>query len=545
MPETDRLDTIGLDILKVGYNPRKKFTGIDDLAASMRESGLTARIIVRPAGSGFEIVDGERRFRAARQLKWNAIDAIVRDLDDDAALTQKAIANDQREDVHPLEQAECYARLLKTITGSAPIGALAARVGRSATFVAQRLRLNDLDPFIRKLYADDEISLVAAIECARLPTEQQKELAAELKRDTWLRSDDAIADKIRRTFILRLKDAPFQTGDAQLVKDAGACGPCPKRGANALTLFPDIGKEDVCTDAGCYQRKVDAHWLAVKREASVAGKVIADEKKSEAWFDRWSPGNLAHSAPVVKLDAKHPADPKGRTWRKLLKAADDASVATIVARDPSGGAHELVDRKLAEKAIKAGGESFAKPASRTEDASQKAAKKLRDAAANRKQQTRDLMSAIVFQVERKALDSPTWLVSVLGDLLLDNLITRGDADAVQQVCMRRDIPHKDASADRKALKKHADELTSSKQAALAIELALAQGAYWSWAAGAGVPAHMVEAAKAAGLDPKKIKTEAAEARKIAAKAQALHAAQSTVDAEVDKIKKTAKKGARR
>lgn len=143
------------------YQPRKEFR-LDELAelqASLKASGLLQPISVRPAtsGAGFELIAGERRFRAASALGWTEIPAIVRSIDDKTLLTLALIENLQRTDLNPLEEAEGYKRLVDEFALShAQVGEV---VGKDRSTVANLLRLLHLPAAVRRLLSDGSIAL--------------------------------------------------------------------------------------------------------------------------------------------------------------------------------------------------------------------------------------------------------------------------------------------------------------------------------------------------------------------------------------------------
>ena len=143
------------------YQPRKEFRleELAELQASIKASGLLQPITVRPApnGSGFELIAGERRFRAAASLGWTEIPAVIRTIDDKTLLTLALIENLQRSDLNPLEEAEGYKRLVDEFALShAQIGEV---VGKDRSTVANLLRLLQLPAAVRRLLGDGAITL--------------------------------------------------------------------------------------------------------------------------------------------------------------------------------------------------------------------------------------------------------------------------------------------------------------------------------------------------------------------------------------------------
>ena len=133
------------------YQPRRKIReeGIDELAQSIRAQGVIEPVIVRSRpGGGYEIIAGERRWRAAQRVGLDTVPAIVRDVDDRQAVAMALIENVQREDLGPLEEAAALKRLLDEheLTHEA----LAAAVGKSRAAVTNSLRLLRLAPGVRE-----------------------------------------------------------------------------------------------------------------------------------------------------------------------------------------------------------------------------------------------------------------------------------------------------------------------------------------------------------------------------------------------------------
>ena len=143
------------------YQPRKEFKleELSELQASLKASGLLQPITLRPspAGTGYELIAGERRFRAAASLGWTEIPAVIRDIDDKTLLTLALIENLQRSDLNPLEEAEGYKRLVDEFALShAQVGEV---VGKDRSTVANLLRLLQLPAAVRRLLGDGSISL--------------------------------------------------------------------------------------------------------------------------------------------------------------------------------------------------------------------------------------------------------------------------------------------------------------------------------------------------------------------------------------------------
>ncbi len=150
--------TLALDALQPGrYQPRTRMdeTALEELAASVRQHGVMQPILVRPIGAGrFEIIAGERRFRAARAAGLAEVPVIVRDVPDEQALAMALIENIQREDLNPLEQAQAVKRLIDEFRYTHEQAAEAIGRSRSATTNLLRL-LNLAEPVQTMLLAGD------------------------------------------------------------------------------------------------------------------------------------------------------------------------------------------------------------------------------------------------------------------------------------------------------------------------------------------------------------------------------------------------------
>ena len=143
------------------FQPRRDFQAADlaELAASIEANGLLQAIVVRRSATGrtFELVAGERRLRAARQLGWVDIPAQIREVDDRTLLVLALVENIQREDLGPLEEARGYETLRDTF-GLSQQG-IASAVGKSRPTVANMLRLLTLPPSVRRLLDEGRLSM--------------------------------------------------------------------------------------------------------------------------------------------------------------------------------------------------------------------------------------------------------------------------------------------------------------------------------------------------------------------------------------------------
>lgn len=149
------------DIRPHPAQPRRHFddAALAELAASIAEQGVLQPILVRPAadGRGFELVAGERRWRASQRAGKHQIPAMIRALDDAATFTIALIENIQRADLNAIEEADAYARLRDVLGHSSE--AIGQMTGKSRSHIANILRLLDLPPSVRGLVADGSLAM--------------------------------------------------------------------------------------------------------------------------------------------------------------------------------------------------------------------------------------------------------------------------------------------------------------------------------------------------------------------------------------------------
>lgn len=150
------IQQVSVDRLAPSPNqPRKRMdeAAIAELASSIAQKGMLQPILVRPRGDGFEIIAGERRFRAARQAGLSSVPVVVRDLDDRETLEVAIVENLQREDLNPVEEARAFKQLLDFGLSQEKVG---EAVGRSRSAVSNSLRLLTLpEPALAALEAGE------------------------------------------------------------------------------------------------------------------------------------------------------------------------------------------------------------------------------------------------------------------------------------------------------------------------------------------------------------------------------------------------------
>lgn len=141
------------------HQPRRRFddAALDELAASIAQQGILQPIVVRPHGHGYQIVAGERRWRAAQRARLHEVPVVVRDFDDAETLQIALVENIQREDLNAIEEAEAYHRLIGEFGHTQEV--LAKIVHKSRSHVANLLRLLDLPAVIQARLVDGVLTM--------------------------------------------------------------------------------------------------------------------------------------------------------------------------------------------------------------------------------------------------------------------------------------------------------------------------------------------------------------------------------------------------
>lgn len=367
-------------------NPRKHFdkAALQELTDSVKAHGVLQPVLVRPfidrdnpvgeaLGIGkaaieeangrprprFELVCGERRWRAAKAAGVEKIPIVVRELDDKAVLEIQVVENLQRDDLHPLEEAEGYERLMKRHQYA--VEDLAAKVGKSKAYIYGRLKLLNLGGSGRKAFWAGVLSPSVALLVARVPEgELQDKALVGIAGDRYVEplTHREAAAFLQRDFMQNLKGAPFDVKAADLVKGAGPCAKCPKRTGNQPELFSDVDRADVCTDPDCFKAKTAAHRDREIARAEGRGiQVLSPEQSRKVW----QYGYVRDSAAFVEAGATCDELEVGRgidTWKKVLGKKAPGKVLAV--RPTDSRLIELYPKGEAMEALKATGRKLRK-----------------------------------------------------------------------------------------------------------------------------------------------------------------------------------------
>ena len=280
MQNSSEFQYIAIDTIhESATNPRRTFDEckLGELAESIRTNGLIQPITVRPNSSGFEIVAGARRFRAAQLAELFSLPARIVDIDDAQALEWQLVENSQRVDVHPYEEAQGFQRLLDM--PGYDVATLVEKSGKSPAHVYARLSLLQLIPAIAEAFSAERITASHANLLARLPQEAQANAYEQCWRKDWqdkephLLPAKQLSAWIQTNLYLSLCDAPFSKEDTTLNPVAGACVTCPRRSGFNTSLFADV-QGDQCLDAPCFHTKVNAH---IDREVAARPELVQIE----------------------------------------------------------------------------------------------------------------------------------------------------------------------------------------------------------------------------------------------------------------------------
>ena len=215
-PMGAELKSLPVDRLQAGrYQPRKTFdeTALQELANSIKSQGIIQPIVVRPMNNGYEIIAGERRWRAAQLAGLHDVPVIVKDLTDEAALAMSLIENIQRKDLNVIEEAEALDRLIREFDLTHQ--ELADAVGKSRVGITNLLRLLKLNSDVRLLVEKGQIEMGHARALLGLEGLEQSKVAQSIAtKGLSVRQSEIL---IRR--IHEIKSAAAQGADADIKPD--------------------------------------------------------------------------------------------------------------------------------------------------------------------------------------------------------------------------------------------------------------------------------------------------------------------------------------
>jgi len=190
--------------------PRKRFSAekLEELAASIREKGIIQPLVVRKMSEHYELVAGERRWRAAQKAGLLTVPVVIQDISDDTALEIALIENIQREDLNAIEQAEAFHALIEKFHLSQE--EMAKRVGKDRSTVANSLRLLKLPSEIKNDILEDRLTMGHARTLLALETQELMEQAREevLRRNLSVRETENLVKRMKSRRPARPKSPP-------------------------------------------------------------------------------------------------------------------------------------------------------------------------------------------------------------------------------------------------------------------------------------------------------------------------------------------------
>ena len=279
-----------LALLRPNRWNRKHFDSkrFDELVESVKAHGVVQPIVVRPlpgAPAGqpqYEIVAGERRWRASQAAGRASVPAWLRDYTDPQVIELVLVENVHREDLNPLDEAQAYAELLGLPYGQGytSVDELAQRVGLSKSHVYQRLKLLDLCEAGKEAMLAGMLKASIAVAIARLASPQDQAEAVAHVVQGWggepYTHRNAL-DYLQKTFMLRLDKAPFDV--TATYAGLGPCGACHKRTGANMELFGEVSGADHCQDRKCFELKTEAAHQRALEDARAAGhKVVGGDE---------------------------------------------------------------------------------------------------------------------------------------------------------------------------------------------------------------------------------------------------------------------------
>lgn len=506
------------DIRPCPFNPRKCFPAddIEALAGSIRALGLKDRLLVRPVAAPgkelelrdgcwlnvghYELVDGERRFRALSLIddshEVGKVPVVVRRLTDAQARSIMVASREQSRELLAGELAAGYAAML---ADGKTVERIAAEVGESAGHVRSVLRLGRLPAFALEAVDSGRLPRSVAELVARVPGEKARaECAARViagdpygyapgekapKPDedgpmTYRVAEDFIA----RHFQVELKQASFGRKALDLVEGAGSCDDCPKRAGNDPEAKAAGTRADVCLDPACFRAKTEAHNKRALAAAKATGRTVLPAKEADKLFAAWGEHRLSYGSGYVDLDAKcHESGANGRTYRSLLKAVPAEKV--VVAVDPSGAPRELVRADAAAKVLREEHKIGARSTSVDRDSSyaREQAKLRKKAEAGKLAQrsaiarAAEVMEKAFAPVDGHAFAGAVPLLRRVAAAVSDF----AGADACRAIAGRRGLA-KEKFGDRGAVAKLAEGLSSPRELVALIAECAAARMSWGW-----------------------------------------------------------------
>ena len=354
-------------IVRSRTNPRTHFDAayITEMGKSLKAHGFLQPILVRPLPAArlqetfedrmpgeplptHEIVCGECRYRGATEQAIDDIPVMIRPLTDIEVLQVQLVENLRRKDLHPLEEAEGFDRLIKDHGMS--VADIAARVDKSESQIYVTLKLLELTPECKEQLYAGQLNRSTALLVARAPAYLQADIARDIMKPDHKGEPMSYRQAqtyIQQRYMLQLKTAVFNIKDASLVPAAGACTTCPKRtGANG-SLFEDVTVADTCTDPKCFDGKKQAHHAAVAAKAAAKGQTVIQDKEARELM----PHSYSTPKGYKLLDNKDYINNSYTSLRRII-GKDQLPTPVLIVNPHTQELQEALPEKVANKLLK-------------------------------------------------------------------------------------------------------------------------------------------------------------------------------------------------
>lgn len=263
---TDEIKMLKItDIKPNRFQPRTHFpeAPLRELSESIKQLGVLQPVCVRPADNGYELVFGEQRLRASDLAGLETVPAYIREYTDLEAAEIAITENLQRSDISAMEEAAAYKKLIETAAHD--VSSIGIKVGKSETYVRNRLRLNDLIPEFIHMVWEEEITVSSAIELSKCSAEMQIKIYSDHFEDdnawsSWRKKTaKELANNIASSYTPALSRYHFDKKD---------CQTCPFNSAN-YTLFEEDKNQASCAMISCLNIK-NSEYMRQQIDSAIA-----------------------------------------------------------------------------------------------------------------------------------------------------------------------------------------------------------------------------------------------------------------------------------
>lgn len=458
-----KFDVIAIDQIRISKTNRKRFNqqALEELAANIKEIGVTQPILIRPVTptetepQPYEIVAGERRFRASQIAGITTIPAMCRTLSDLQAAKIQILENLQRENPHPLEEAEGYENLMLTHGYSAD--QLVEELKKSRSYIYGRLKLCSLAKDLRDDFLDDKFSASIALLVARIPVPaMQVKAIEEVTKPNWNGDAPSFREAkeiLQRRFMLDLGHAIFDIKDSKLLAQAGSCLKCPKRTGNQPEIFSDIGTH-ICTDPDCFAEKTAASNHRKIADANKKGIPVIEGDAAKDY------GREAREKGEVMITNS------GWSFDRVIDSAQNKTAASLIDQSklpapvkllvlPNGKVTELYQKTKIQELLEQAGHALTEKQA-ADAAQEKSTEPPSDAYLKKQEQDRVLQERAdkenkfryhLYQITREKMEIPasSWLSTMISTLARVIAVEYGTPDAELAKFYSEPIPNEDTA----------------------------------------------------------------------------------------------------